>query len=692
MDKKDNPIWKHHQMNVDNKTYVKNDDGTISTVFTTILGDGEREYLIPKVWDGEILSDEDAWERAMSSGIEWPSAVSSEEGIRHLEQLDEELHKDMRGYAEGGEVMTLEKQMSLFEEGGLADDGMTREPVTGNEIPPGSMAKEVRDDVPAQLSEGEYVVPADVVRYYGVKFFEDLRQEAKGGMMEMEQEGRIGGTAVDINGVPVEDDNLTPEEERMLMEALAADRPQAMAKGGVVKGYAEGGQVFQPSFTGQVSPYGMTNAYGGSGFEARQYVNTSTGQIRTFQFLNGMPVSMIPEGFVPATQEAIAAAGKASDETKTGGTGVATGDVEKEGRGFDPEKDLYGQTDSAFDKTTSEGSMAAADKGLSKANFSDPLGTAKTALEGKGTVGKIAGTVLGGLFAGPMGAKIGGALGQNAQMMGGITEAAVNSEIAGILGYDTTSIDSAIEGKIAGMGKLGGTAATNAAQNARAAAKEAVFSVDSPFALTEDKFQSKEAFDKAMEYGAPAGMSYDPTVTADFDIGGGKTATVEGGYSREGSAAPETSSRPQAPTGNVAATRAANDAKAAADMSGEGPGGGGGDTVICTALHNLGRLESKIYSLDKEYGLALEKTNPELLQGYRKLATPLADYIQEDTLGAKIAREIVTPFAKAWAKEMAHTLRPEEYKGSLLGKTIMFVGYPVCAFVGKKLKGIEYAI
>ena len=33
------------------------------------------------------------------------------------------------------------------------------------------MAKEVRDDIPAQLSEGEYVVPADVVQYYGVKGF-----------------------------------------------------------------------------------------------------------------------------------------------------------------------------------------------------------------------------------------------------------------------------------------------------------------------------------------------------------------------------------------------------------------------------------------------------------------------------------------------------------------------------------------
>ena len=53
----------------------------------------------------------------------------------------------------------------LYQEGGMQDDGMDRDPVSGNEIPPGSLAKEVRDDIPAQLSEGEYVVPADVVQY-----------------------------------------------------------------------------------------------------------------------------------------------------------------------------------------------------------------------------------------------------------------------------------------------------------------------------------------------------------------------------------------------------------------------------------------------------------------------------------------------------------------------------------------------
>jgi hypothetical protein len=71
---------------------------------------------------------------------------------------------------------------NLFAEGGIKDDGMNVDPVSGNEVPSGSMASEVRDDIDAKLSEGEYVVPADVVRYFGVAFFEKLRNKAKEGL------------------------------------------------------------------------------------------------------------------------------------------------------------------------------------------------------------------------------------------------------------------------------------------------------------------------------------------------------------------------------------------------------------------------------------------------------------------------------------------------------------------------------
>ena len=63
--------------------------------------------------------------------------------------------------------------------------------ISGNPIPPGSNEMNVRDDIPAALSDGEYVVPADVVRYHGLKTFMALRDEAKFGLMSMYMEGQI---------------------------------------------------------------------------------------------------------------------------------------------------------------------------------------------------------------------------------------------------------------------------------------------------------------------------------------------------------------------------------------------------------------------------------------------------------------------------------------------------------------------
>ena len=59
--------------------------------------------------------------------------------------------------------------MKLFQDGGLEQDGGTVDPVSGNEVPIGSAKEEVRDDISAKLSEGEFVFPADVVRYYGLE-------------------------------------------------------------------------------------------------------------------------------------------------------------------------------------------------------------------------------------------------------------------------------------------------------------------------------------------------------------------------------------------------------------------------------------------------------------------------------------------------------------------------------------------
>jgi len=145
-----------------------------------------------------------------------------------------------RRYSQGGTVSMMDQQMSFaFAEGGLRDDGMGEDPVSGNEVPSGSMAKEVRDDIPAQLSEGEYVVPADVVRYYGVKFFEDLRNDAKMGLQDMESRGRIGGEPVPAGG-PTNTDDLSPEEMSVIQEMMG------MAEGGIVNMYKQQQDLYNP--------------------------------------------------------------------------------------------------------------------------------------------------------------------------------------------------------------------------------------------------------------------------------------------------------------------------------------------------------------------------------------------------------------------------------------------------------------
>jgi len=103
------------------------------------------------------------------------------------ELLRQELEKEGKKF---GMPETPEMNM-----GGLMSDGMGViigiEAESGNEIPAGSKPEEVADDIPAMLSEGEYVIPADVVRWHGVKTFEEMRCEAKMGMGLMAQDGRI---------------------------------------------------------------------------------------------------------------------------------------------------------------------------------------------------------------------------------------------------------------------------------------------------------------------------------------------------------------------------------------------------------------------------------------------------------------------------------------------------------------------
>ena len=204
----------------------------------------------------------------------------------------------IRMFNEGGMAMEEQTQMA-FALGGSVEDV---DPVSGNEVPTGSLPEEVRDDIPAQLSEGEYVVPADVVRFYGVKFFEDLRTQAKEGFAEMEANGRIGGEPIPPEGMEM----VEPEDEDFPfdiseLQTVAEDQPMVnMKDGGYLKGYNEGGDVTTPVIP-DVSSIFETN-FMADNIEYREYRDPKTGAAFSLRFVDGKPdaaaQAMIDAGYV----------------------------------------------------------------------------------------------------------------------------------------------------------------------------------------------------------------------------------------------------------------------------------------------------------------------------------------------------------------------------------------------------------
>ncbi len=245
----------------------------------------------------------------------------------------------------------MAEQMELFEpvergfdEGGLMDEGGTVDPVSGNDVPPGSTQEEVRDDIPAQLSEGEFVFPADVVRYIGLENLMRMRQEAKQGLAQMDAMGQMGNSEeatvednlpFDMYDLDVEDDDqrnfnvggyVAPTVPTNPYSQPGQVNPQTgtyTLPGTGIAGYQTptGGQTgytpyggaapyFQPvQFTGpQFQTATQTTnlptfaeTVGGSPGqydELRTYVNDA-GQILQIPFKDGQPIYPIPEGYRP---------------------------------------------------------------------------------------------------------------------------------------------------------------------------------------------------------------------------------------------------------------------------------------------------------------------------------------------------------------------------------------------------------
>ena len=176
--------------------------------------------------------------------------------------------------------MALEKQMDLFQEGGMIDEGGTTDPVSGNDVPTGSLKKEVRDDIPAQLSEGEFVMPADVVRFHGLDKMMALRDEAKMGLQRMEDMGQMGNSeeATIPDGIPFNMDDLELEDEPMEMQVGGFVQPSFTPGGMQQSQFAQ----YQPQFTPYQMPQYTAPSYTGYQAPQQAYTPMAPAQAPTF--------------------------------------------------------------------------------------------------------------------------------------------------------------------------------------------------------------------------------------------------------------------------------------------------------------------------------------------------------------------------------------------------------------------------
>ena len=249
------------------------------------------------------------------------------------EHMDK-INSDAINYAQGGAV-PMKEQMEMFNEGGLLEDGGleqdggTKDPVSGNDVPPGSAQEEVRDDIPAQLSEGEFVFPADVVRYIGLEKLMRLRQEAKMGLKMMEEMGQMGNAdeatipddlpfsitdliivdgSEDVDndedkeyntgGVVFGDDPNTgvtyqaPQFQAGQTQVGMAADPIQMAP--IARPEQQATPVYQPSQLPSASDF--VKPPEGTAPRTIVIVNEETGEERTITFIPGL--TEIPQGFV----------------------------------------------------------------------------------------------------------------------------------------------------------------------------------------------------------------------------------------------------------------------------------------------------------------------------------------------------------------------------------------------------------
>ncbi len=343
------------------------------------------------------------------------------------------------------------------------------------EVPPGALPNEVADDQDVKLSEGEVVIPADVVRWVGLEKLEQMRAKAKSGLMAMAQDGRI------TNGEDEEDEDEgeDPEDTPRYFPDSAVETPK-MAQGGLVgDAYTQAYNAKNPN-----TPVSATvDASGRKGYQfgsqpaptvtASKYTPSSatTGTLKPGT--GGVVVPEQPKG--PSTMDQIknVAGGAAGIIGTTVAGNVVKDVVGGQTLGQSLNSNIVQPVSSLFGAGGMNGGSAAAAAGapgqltapgaLSPASVTtSELGSGAASQAGAQTGGQTAGQTTGGFSQGLGGAALGAGLGwATGKLTGGNTTASTIAGgvsglvTSGALGFGSTA---GLTGSMWGTGAIGGPA------------------------------------------------------------------------------------------------------------------------------------------------------------------------------------------------------------------------------------------
>ena len=160
---------------------------------------------VPSIYKGHKY-DDDTLILMLEAGLIKPTSTHSSQ--KEAEKAARERSENLK-FNKGGTPM-MEQQARLFRRGGLNDEGGQIDKESGNKVPVGGTKKGVRDDIPINISEGEFIFPEDVTRYIGLKELMNMRQEAKMGLKKMEAMGLMGNAdeAIISDDLPFSMDDL----------------------------------------------------------------------------------------------------------------------------------------------------------------------------------------------------------------------------------------------------------------------------------------------------------------------------------------------------------------------------------------------------------------------------------------------------------------------------------------------------